>query len=271
MARTLKVTDYAGLKVRVFENGYGSPLREYLDLPRGTVITVDEFDTIGRQLMVDRYGNIKRSGRGWYRVEAVKLRGNVSDRALRKMRKLNRHSYDREYYVSQSIERFSRPIGGGDVYVPPTDVVVRPTFDSYNVCYVKAYDRYTALEKKQKIEQGTGQTIIGIGAIVGGLILGQSSDQGAQVVGDILTVGGAFLTAVGMVNIASADDVFIDSRCRNYYTLDTRRVRRFTSRGQSCVTRRYYSTSWNRTVEYFETTCGSYNYFSFEARREFWF
>jgi len=281
MARSVRFTGGADFKIRVFD---GNVLREFLEIPVNAVIKYDEYSNIGRQRMVDRAGRTQMSGLGWFRVETIRIREQVSGRTQMKINQLNENSYHRSFYVSQSaVERFSRPVRGSQVYVdtyvpptqyvPPVEIDVRPTFNAYDVCYVKAYDRYTQLEKKQKREQGAGKIAVGVFGTIAGIALGQSDDQVVSGIGTGIAVGGLFLTGLGMVEMASANDqIFVDSRCRSYYKRD-KRVTRFNQRGQTCKTTRYYSRSWRREVQYFETTCSSSRkkYYSFKPHRDYWY
>lgn len=255
---------------------YRGVLEHVAVLPPGTRVSVDSYSKLSRGTQYeDVTRRIFRSRGEWvelvdFRLNFRPMRGTDLDYA---QMDLERGSRRDRFYISETFYQFS------DYFAPPRPAPVytpRPTYtntgyNSYEVCYVQPRTQWVTVRDEQA-RAGRRNTAIGIGATVAGILLGNSSDRGTRNLGTVLTVGGAALATVGLVQISSAKDPITtyNDECRQYYTRDTQ-VRYVTIENQRCTTERYYSRSWDREVEYFQTTCSSQRYYSFERNSQFWY
>lgn len=169
-----------------------------------------------------------------------------------------------KYFISSRVLRSNpRPIDRPVVIDRPaitTQTIY--TTSSYEMCYEKPRRRYVVIDKKQN-QRGTALTGIGVILGIGGQIIGGD-------VGNVVTGVGVGLGIVGLVDLSQSTETIFDTTvdCRRYYQTEVRRVY---VRNRSCTTTRYYTNGWGRTTEYFETTCGSSRYMTFERNSEIWY
>lgn len=194
------------------------------------------------------------------------------------------HRYNTAIDIKRSRGYVDYFIGASSVGRVRNEVPTRPrvtrTYDygyEYEVCYKRPSTYVREVVDKEKDKKGRRNRIIGGGLAIGGQIFGELT--GNRRAGDAISAAGAGILIVGMFQVASASDVFIYDNgvdCRSYYTVDSYehefyRVER--GRQVRCVTNRYYTTRWNGTSEYFETTCyGSRrsSYVSFDRSSRYW-
>jgi hypothetical protein len=159
------------------------------------------------------------------------------------------------------------------------DVIVdrrTPTIErgyEYEVCYERPKTRVTEVMNEKQDRDGRRNRWVGGGLAIGGQILGEIT--GNRDAGNLISGVGAGILIVGMVQVASANEVFyVDNGvdCRSYYQPDSRRYT-FYERGTRCETTRYYTNRWGNVSEYYETTCfgrRQSSYVSFERNRRYW-
>jgi hypothetical protein len=162
-----------------------------------------------------------------------------------------------------------------DCSVEEEPIVVRPQPIEIQVheyresCYDRAYNAWRE-ESERRREEGAAKTIIGTGlGVLGQIIAGVSDNDAGRAAGNIVTGVGVGLAAYGMFEMASASFTppHMMNQCRDFYYTETRPV---VIERQRCTTTRYYSNSWGRTHEYFETRCSTKTYYSFERNSHFW-
>lgn len=147
------------------------------------------------------------------------------------------------------------------------------TYDrhSYEVCYEQPRQRVVEVVDRAQNRRGSRLVLGGIAGVIGGAIIGGDA-------GDVIAAAGVGVAAWGAIEIADSREIFyVDGGvdCRRYYTEDTRR-RSFRRDGKQCTTKRYYSTDWTGSEEYFETTCvsrrgRSSTYVTFTRSSEIWY
>lgn len=266
-------------EIKVYERG---ELYHVATLPAGTEIRVDDYDSIGPSLYENKNGRLQHSRRGWIRLDQV-LNAHIFRRGSELSQvsfDINRNSRRERFFVSETIFDGARLIGSGRVTVREEVVVthtparrevyVDHSFNSYDVCYLQPRQHLVTIKEGQA-RRGRRNTAIGVGIGIAGILLGGSDDRGVQNLGTAMAVGGAVLATVGLVQWSDSKSVVTtyDERCDRFYTRDTT-VRQVYIEGQRCSTERYYSRSWDREVEYFQTTCSSGRYYSFERNNQIW-
>jgi hypothetical protein len=256
---------------------YRGVLEHVAVLPAGTVVTVDFFDTLPRTRYQQQNGRILMSQRGWVSVENIQFsrhprRGSDQEYALGLLGPRSRASL----FVSEAIPELSRYIGSNNrrpVRPAPAPVYVpaRPAYNMYEVCYEQPRTQWVTV-KEEQARAGRRNTAIGAGAAIAGIILGGSNNRDVRNIGTAITIGGAALATVGLVQLSNSQGpvTVYDTTCEQYYIRDTR-TRTVMINNQRCVTERYYSHSWDRQVEYFTTTCQGSRYYSFERHPDFWY
>lgn len=255
---------------------YRGVLEHVAQLPVGTQVDVDFMNRLGRvPYETTPGGRIVHSRRGWVGVEGIRpvRRPHYGSDLEYAMRRVNARQYDEQFYVSEAIPSLAHFVRAPR----PTPPVVRPIhtpapgYNMYERCYVEPRTHWVT-QKEEQARHGRRNTAIGAGAAVIGLILGGSNDSGVRNIGTALTIGGAALAAVGLVQMGTAQSpvTVYEQQCDQYYVRDTR-VRTVTYQSQRCTTERYYSRSWDREVEYFQTTCSGTTYYSFERNPELWY
>jgi len=264
------------LEVRTMYRGV---LEQSMELPTGTILEIDSFENIGRARYVTQNGQILTSRRGWVRVHNIELNrqpryGSELEYGMdRFLRRTSREAY----YVSEAIDQLGVRLGRVTRYEPIPQprvqdrVVVRDTsFNSYEACYTQPRTQWVTMNQRQR-SNGNRNALIGTGLAIGGLILSGSNDNGVRDLGRVVAVGGAALAVVGLVQVSNSQSpvTVYDTRCEQYYVRDTQ-VRTVYIENQRCSTERYYSRSWDREVEYFQTTCSGNRYYSFERNSQIW-
>lgn len=271
------------LDVKVYERGQ---LYHAGTFPAGTEVRIDDNYSIGPSLFETSDGRYLHSKRGWIRVKRILnphifRRGSYAEESAQN---INRNSDYQEFFVSAGVYDLShdirrlpreRVVVREEVYVEPApirrEVYVEETFtNSYDVCYLQPR-RHLVTMKEEQARRGRRNTAIGVGVGIAGIILGGSNNRDMRNLGTAMTIGGAVLATVGLVQWSDARTVVTtyDQRCDRYYTRDTV-VRQVYIEGQRCSTERYYSRSWDREVEYFQTTCSGNRYYSFERNNQIW-
>lgn len=253
---------------------YRGVLEHIAVLPPGTEVTIDSRSKMGRGTRYEDLNRMIYPSRGeWvelidFRLNFRPSRGSDLEYADHQVGRGSRHD---RFYVSDQLYSLAS-------YVPPARPVYTPrptytttSYNAYEVCYVQPRTQWVTVRDEQA-RAGRRNTAIGVGAAVAGVLLGNSNDRGTRNLGTVLTVGGAALATVGLVQISNSKDPITtyNEDCRQYYTRDTQ-VRYVTIQNQRCTTERYYSRSWDREVEYFQTTCSNARYYSFERNSDFWY
>lgn len=255
---------------------YRGVLEHVAILPPGTDVTIDSYSRLSRSTRYeDVTRRIFRSRNEWielvdFRLNFRPIRGTDLDYA---QMDLERRTHRDRFFISETFTHFSddfAPSSPAPIY-SPRPIYNHSGYDTYEVCYAQPRTQWVTVRDEQA-RAGRTNTAIGIGAAVAGILLGNSSDRGTRNLGTVLTIGGAALATVGLVQISHAKDPITtyNDECRQYYTRDTQ-VRYVTIENQRCTTERYYSRSWDREVEYFQTTCSSQRYYSFERNSQFWY
>ncbi len=248
-------------------------------LPGATIVSIDEYDNLGPTYYQTRNGDVRRSRGGWVRLSRVENahifgRGTLAEQVSYD---INRNTRREDFFVSEQVfeigSRMRSEIRTEVVRPRPgtrTEVYVDNSFNSYDVCYVQPRQHLVTI-KEEQARRGRRNTAIGVGIGVVGIILGGSNDRGVQNLGTAMTIGGAVLATVGLVQWSDSRSVVTtyDQRCDRFYTRDTV-VREVYLDGRRCHTERYYSRSWDREVEYFQTTCSGSRYYSFERHSQIW-
>ncbi len=276
VANALELRLESSIEVKAFHRG---ELAHVGTLPGATIISIDEYDTLGPTFYETKAGHVRRSRGGWVRLKRVEnshifrpgsLASDVSF-------DINRNSRREDFFVSEQVfeiaSRLRTEVRTEVIHSRPvtrTDVYVDNSFNSYDVCYVQPRNHLVTI-KEDQARRGRRNTAIGVGIGVVGILLGGSNDRGVQNLGTAMTIGGAVLATVGLVQWSDSKSVVTtyDERCDRFYTRDTV-VREVYLDGRRCHTERYYSRSWDREVEYFQTTCSGARYYSFERHSQIW-
>lgn len=265
------------IDLKVYDRGVMVQLAQ---LPVGTILEIDQRDRLGPTRFERQNGSIAYSQRGWVGVVNIELARSPrfhSDLEYAYNRFYRPHRGDR-FYVSVAIDQLARYLGSTAPRRPappvytPAPVPPRGGVNMYEVCYERPRTQWVTTREDQA-RAGRRNTAIGAGAAVVGIILGGSNNGDLRNLGTALTIGGAALATVGLVQSSNARSpiTVYDQSCETYYTRDTR-TRTVMISGQRCVTERYYSRSWNHEVEYFQTTChGGQRFHSFERHPDFWY
>jgi hypothetical protein len=253
---------------------YRGVLEHVAEIPAGTIVEINLRNQIGPQLYEDENRRVFNSRRGWISIVNIEPQqrvyaGSELDYAIDRLRRSRG-----DMFISETIFQNSNYLQPVRRHVPVRDPVVSrpaPGFNSYEVCYVQPRTQWQTLNRQQA-DRGRTNAVIGGAATIAGLLLGGSDDRGVRNVGTALTLGGAVLATVGLVQMSNARGpvTVYDTRCDQYYRRDPR-PRHVTIQNQRCVTERYYSREWNREVEYFTTTCSGATYYSFERNRQIWY
>lgn len=147
-------------------------------------------------------------------------------------------------------------------------IITETVYDhnEFTTCYERPRTRLVEYRDERQARQGRNAVIgglvgIGIGQIIGG-------DTG-----DVVSAIGAGVAIYGAIEVADSREIIYQDNgydCRSYYTTDTRTYTRVVN-NRRCTTTRYYTNRWGSTHEYFETTCGSSRYMSFERSSDIWY
>lgn len=253
---------------------YRGVLEHVAEIPAGTIVDVDLNDQIGPQLYEDEHRRTMRSRRGWIALVHIEPSrrvhaGSELDYAMERLRRDRR-----DIFISETVFDNAHYIQPARRYVEHRDTVITrpaPGFNSYEVCYAQPRTQWQTLNREQA-DRGRNNAVIGGAAAIAGILLGGSNDRGVRNVGTALTVGGAVLATVGLVQMSNARGpvTVYDTRCDQYYRRDPS-PRRVVINNQRCTTTRYYSREWDREVEYFTTSCSGSTYYSFERNNQIWY
>lgn len=256
------------MELKVLNRGI---LEHVANLPAGTIIDVSSRDHLPPMRYVSDSRRILFSRSGWVRVDHFELNFRPrygSEIEYAEDRMMRNRGYE-NFYISDVYLQRATPI------IPDRRPVhyttTRGNYNSYEVCYTQPRTAWVTVRDDQA-RVGRRNTAIGVGAAVAGILLGNSNNRDARNVGTVLTIGGAALATVGLVQISNSKDpiTVYNEECRQHYVRDPQ-VRYVTIQNQRCTTERYYSRSWDREVEYFQTTCSSSRYYSFERHSDFWY
>ncbi|HXH31397.1 MAG TPA: hypothetical protein VNJ01_11335 [Bacteriovoracaceae bacterium] len=128
--------------------------------------------------------------------------------------------------------------------------------------YDRSYSRWSSQKQKQ-YNQGRTRATVGIAATIGGLIMGQSRNSTVRNIGTGVAVGGVFLTAWGLIEMADAD-YYPPHRfpaCRSTYVGEERRV---IVEERECVSTRYTGRGRHSSHTYYEVTCENKSYVTYD-------
>ncbi len=236
-------------------------------LPANAIIILDTNDRLSPRSYERSDGRMEYSNIGWVGVSHIinNSRGRHDrdlDYAAYRVNNPVRGEY---FYISERV--FHR----GRNYTPaPAPVVIDHFHNDYEVCYERPRTHWVTL-KEEQARRGRRNAVVGAGAMIIGTIIGGGSGGNSDL-GNLITIGGAAIATIGLVQISNAQGpvTVYDQRCDRFYTRDTR-VRRHRIDNRSCTTERYYSRNWGSEVEYFRTTCSGQVYFSFERNHHYWY
>lgn len=272
VANALELRLSSSIEVKALHRG---ELSHVGTLPASSVISIDEYDTLGSTFYETKAGDFRRSRGGWVRLRRIEnahifRRGSLAEEISYD---INRNSRYEDFYVSEQVFEIGSRMRSEVIRERPvtrTEVYVDNSFNSYDVCYVQPRQHLVTI-KEDQARRGRRNTAIGVGIGVVGILLGGSDDRGVQNLGTAMTIGGAVLATVGLVQWSDSKSVVTtyDQRCDRFYSRDTV-VREVYLEGRRCQTERYYSRSWDREVEYFQTTCSGSRYYSFERNSQIW-
>ncbi len=257
-------------KTRIYERDsdyYSIALDKYVRLDAGTYLEVDIEDQIfnlehGDLVLVKEVYDVDR-------LDSKKQR--------KRSRRLNNLSQNKErrFYISQDAVSRSRILTQRSYYESRRVDTSSYGYDrdEYTSCYANPVARIEYLDTK-KAKRATNKKLIGLGVLLAGEITSALSDSDAgDIVGASLQVAGAGLYIYGAFELADTRQVIYTENgydCRSYYQQDGRTYE-FYNEGRQCQTKRYYSSRWDGTHEYFRTTChGGGRYMSFNRRYETW-
>lgn len=161
-----------------------------------------------------------------------------------------------------STDNYSREV----IVAPAPTLVVREVNNSCNQrAYDEAYSRWIEAKEKQK-SRGTKRTVFGVAAILGGAVLGSSNNGVTRAVGNTMMIGGAVVTAMGLIDMSEADMALYSPHlmagCRDNYIYETRRV---VVDRQQCTSTRYTERhGWGSSRSYYEVSCSTKRYVTYE-------
>jgi hypothetical protein len=263
------------MDVKILHRGL---LEQAVQLPAGTIVEVDFSDSIGPQRYIERNGRVVMSRGGWVRLRNIELNrapryGSELEYGVSRFQQNSRFD---DYFISSGIGQMASLIRSNRGYVTSAPVhtttrtVTTTSFNSYEVCYSQPRTVWVTQNEAQA-RAGRRNALIGTGAAIAGILLSGSNDRGVSNVGTAIAVGGAAMAVVGLVQVSSSQNPITvhDQRCDQYYTRDTQ-VRTVYIDNRRCTTERYYSRSWDREVEYFQTTCSGSRYYTFERNSQIW-
>ncbi len=148
--------------------------------------------------------------------------------------------------------------------VTNTVVESTPVYDTQ--CTTEYYDRsrsrWTAAKQKQ-YDQGRTRTVVGIGAIVGGIVLGQSRNETVRNIGTGVAIGGVVLATWGLVDMIDSDiqPPHRITTCRDHYVGEERRV---IVEKRECISTRYSERGRNTDRVYYEVRCENKTYVTYD-------
>ena len=170
---------------------------------------------------------------------------------------ITRDAYDRGYFEDTTEHRTT------------TRTTTRHVTDVGSVgtsCDVDYYDRSYQIWSSQKEEQrrrGQARTAIGIATTIGGLILGGSDNRTTRQIGEAMQIGGVFISAWGLVEIADANNPppHRYSGCSKAWRGESRRV---VVEQQTCTSTRYSEVNHHSSRSYYEVRCSNKTYVTYE-------
>lgn len=173
----------------------------------------------------------------------------------------------KEAYSSGSFNDYSNNEGRADVSYDSSRYTRRGTvLTTQTTCNMNAYDVAIANWQTEKAEQerkGRRRAIIGVGVMIGGVILGASNDGTVRAVGEGMQIGGAVLTAWGLVEMDNAQSYYphLNPYCQTNWVSETRRT---VIERQECTTTRYSERDYYSSRYYYEVNCSTKRYVTFE-------
>lgn len=129
--------------------------------------------------------------------------------------------------------------------------------------YDRAYQNWSAAKEEQR-RRGETRTAIGIIATIGGIILSGSDNQTTSTIGQGLALGGAFVTAWGLIELSDANSTYaphLDPACGRSYR---REVKRVVVERRECISTRYTEQGWGSSRTYYEVRCENRSYVTYE-------
>lgn len=128
--------------------------------------------------------------------------------------------------------------------------------------YDQSYSAWKA-ESDRLRSRGRTRTAIGIGAMIGGALLGTSRDSTVRAIGGVAVVGGAVMTALGLVDLSESNLILPHMRqeCTTSYVRETRRV---VIDQQRCTSTRYTEQGFGSSRSYYEVNCSTKRYVTYD-------
>jgi hypothetical protein len=141
-------------------------------------------------------------------------------------------------------------------------------------CSSSGYDTAFAqwqIQRDKQVRAGKKKARIGIGLVAAGVLGNIVAREGTAIntIGDAALVGGVFVTALGLIEIADANDsvYYPHLTCTGGYLTETRRV---VIDSQTCTTTRYTENYYGGSSRsYYQTTCSNKRYVTYETTTDF--
>ncbi|MCE3012184.1 MAG: hypothetical protein LW878_03885 [Proteobacteria bacterium] len=170
---------------------------------------------------------------------------------------ITRDAYDRGYF-EESFPRTTTTTTTTTRVIENRPVVNTCDYDYYDRSYQNWIDR-----KEEQRRRGQTRTAIGVVTTIGGLILGGSDDRTTRTIGQAMQIGGVFLTAWGLVEVADANfpPPHRFSGCSNAWRGESRRV---VVEQQTCTSTRYTEVGRHTSRSYYEVNCSNRTYVTYE-------
>lgn len=239
-------------------------------------------DRRDREACIDlRRGRPISYEQGGYAVDCRSFRGRPQRTCMRLAENVTFNAYAFDCYSSRGIDRRrcentqeGYQNGLLTVRQPQAPIVTTTTvIDTRpevtyvpNTCgpaaYDRAYSNWLSLREEQR-RRGRDRAILGGVVAIGGLILGQSDSRTTRAIGDVMVIGGAFMTAHGLIEMDNAANFYphLDAVCGGYYLKETRRV---VVEERQCTSTRYTEHGWNSSRSYYEVNCENRRYVTYE-------
>lgn len=128
--------------------------------------------------------------------------------------------------------------------------------------YDSSYEEWRQATRKQR-RRGNVRTAVGIGGMVLGTILGGSGNRTTRAVGDVLVVGGAVMTTLGLIDLAETNFTMphLIRDCETSYIRETKYV---TVDERRCTSTRYTEHGYGSSRSYYEVNCSNKRYVTYK-------
>lgn len=170
-------------------------------------------------------------------------------------------SMNRDYEYDRYFDRDYDSVTTTTVTTTPmtTTTAVTTCGPSY---FDSSYEEWRKATKKQR-NRGNVRAAVGIGGMILGTILGGSNDRTTRAVGDVLVIGGAVMTTLGLIDLAETN-LSMPHLIRDCETSYIRETKYVTVDERRCTSTRYTEHGYGSSRSYYEVNCSNRRYVTYK-------